>query len=563
MEFKKYFKSDQKFIIILLLFSMLRLYIGYYAPVWFRLKGRHDDLLLLSYSHLSTHFLNWNILSLTKTMSYPLFLFVVRISHIPYTVWLSLLWIIAGLIVIYALYKFVSKNKILLTLSFIFITFLPIAFDVFSGLRIYRNAIMAPMALISLSSLFIFVQLAISKNKDNKLLIVWAIICGLLFTFNFYIKEDGILTFPIFIVSLISIILYKFYELRSKKIIKIALICLIPLLIFASSTFAYAEINNHYFGVNEINTRTGGEIGKFWQNLIKIDDENKNTTVWVPESTLYKAWNASPTLQSHPELLEQILTWYPVEGDHLSWNLRDSLNEVGLFENEQEANNYFYKVNNELNDAFDSGKLNKSDKIFITSSADGKSLSQIQDIGPFITSGIECCVLYKYIDFGNSSFDSSRIMSNNRVKDVENDLNQHLVTQNEIDNPSITQKLAFDFIKFDIGFYQIISYIIVIVSLASFLASIKIQFTNKFKNRENNAIIGFEFLLLATFILQIFAIGWFCSWLDPVGSMKYYTVANQGIFALFEVLAILGFIKIYSTINSEKNYLNGLLGKLS
>ena len=74
--------------------------------------------------------------------------------------------------------------------------------------------------------------------------------------------------------------------------IKYAVICLIPILIFGASTLTYKEINNHYFGIDEINTRTGGEMGEFWENLLKIDDSTKNNTIWVTSTTLEKAWDA-------------------------------------------------------------------------------------------------------------------------------------------------------------------------------------------------------------------------------------------------------------------------------
>ena len=67
-----------------------------------------------------------------------------------------------------------------------------------------------------------------------------------------------------------------------------------------------------------------------------------------------------------------------------------------------------------------------------------------------------------------------------------------------------------------------------------------------------NILIGFEFMLLATFVVQIFAIGWFCCFLEPASSMTYYTIANNGIFALFEVLAISGAIKIFMSEKKHK-----------
>ena len=57
-------------------------------------------------------------------------------------------------------------------------------------------------------------------------------------------------------------------------------------------------------------------------------------------------------------------------------------------------------------------------------------------------------------------------------------------------------------------------------------------------------VLGFECLLAITFILEIFAIGWFCSWMGT-NSMKFYTVANHGIFAVFEVISICTALKIF------------------
>ena len=348
--------SEKIFIPLLILFSIARSYIGYYIPYWFRIRGNHDDLLLFSYAYLNYHFTHWNINSLVKTMSYPIFLFFVKISHIPYGISLSILWIISGLLVIYAIYKFVSKNKLWLILIFIFIIFMPIAFDVYAGARIYRNAIMIPCIISCLTSLFIFISLAISKNKNIKQLILWAIILGVLFTFNYYIKEDGILTMPIFIVSIVSVILYNFYENRNKKMIKYAVICIIPILILGASTLTYKEINNHYFGIDEINTRTGGEMGEFWQNLLKIDDSTKNNRNWVTSTTLEKAWDASPTLKSRPDLFNSMikskwtknLTTDPIKGDHVAWELRDAMAKVGLYSNEKQASDFMKQVNDEL-----------------------------------------------------------------------------------------------------------------------------------------------------------------------------------------------------------------------
>ena len=548
--------SEKIFIPLLILFSIARSYIGYYILYWFFIRGTHDDLVFFSYADLNYHFTHWNINSLVKTMSYPLFLFFVKISHIPYGICLSILWIISGLFVIYAVYKFISKNKLWLLLIFIFIIFMPIAFDIYAGMRVYRNAIMIPSIISCLTSLFIFISLAISKNKNIKQLVLWAIILGVLFTFNYYIKEDGILTMPIFATSIACVILYNFYENRSKKMIKYAVICLIPILIFGASTLTYKEINNHYFGIDEINTRTGGEMGEFWENLLKIDDSTKNNTIWVTSTTLEKAWDASPTLQSRPDLFNSMikskwtknLTTSPIKGDHVAWMLRHQMAKVGLYSNEKQANDFMKQVNDELEMSFENGTLKKSEKIFITPLANGKSLSEINDNKNHYITGFENCLFYKHIDTENHvQTDSSRYHKSKIINKMEKNLNQPLYKQTEIKKAPFNQKIVYKFIDLDIQFYQVISYLLVALSCISFIYSTIYQFKNKFKNRQNNILIGFEFMLLATFIVQIFAIGWFCCFLSPIESMKYYTIANNGIFALFEILAISGAIKIFMT----------------
>ena len=551
------------FLPLIVLFSILRIYIGNNVGLWYFISSVDDDLLMLNYSNLFYHFTNWNILSLTKDMSYSLFLFVVNISNIPYSFYLSILWIIAGLLTIYAIYKFVNKNKLLLLISFLFIIFLPIAFDSSCGTRIYRNAIMAQVIIIFLSVLFIFISNAVNNIKDNKKLFIWALILGIIFSFNYYIKEDGILTLPIFLICIFAIIFYHCYKFKSKINFKYLFILFIPILIFGASTFMYKEINSYYFGIDEINTRTGGEIGEFWNILLKIDDNNKNTIVWVPPSTIEKAWAASPTLQSKPELLDNWLrsdwakgnmTKNQLSGDYVAWSLRDSLSNVGMFNNEKQANDFFKQVNDELYIAFDNGKLNKSDKIFITSSANGKTLDEIIKLEPYMTSGIKSCIFYKDLIIGENPLpESSQVVSNDNTRNTEKILNEKLITQNDMNNPGFSEYISLKFMKLDLKIYQVVSYLIVLLASISFIYSIIYQIKNKFNNLEFNVIVGFEFLLITTFIVEIFAIGWFCSWIDiSLNPMKFYTVANQGIFALFEVISILGAIKIY-TFNNLKS----------
>ena len=556
MEIIKDFKNTNKktiaFLLIIVLMTILRIYLGTNLQLWYLSGSIHDDLLMINHSDIYAYFHQWNILSLVKGMSFPLFLFVIRITKIPYSFLLSILWVISSLLTMYVVNKYITKNKLMLALSYIFILFLPIAFDSWSGSRLYRNSIMCPFAIIYLTTLLIFINEAISKKIDYKKLLILGIILGLIFTFNYYIKEDGILTLPILIGSILSIILYNVLINNRKSFLKIVIVAIIPLLIFGASTMAYKELDKHYFGVNEINTRTGGEIGEFWKNLLIIDDKNQSALVWVPYSTLEKVWNVSPTLQSRPDLLDNLhhthwangnMSENPISGDIFSWALRDSLMNVGLFNDEKTANDFFKKVNSELNTAFENGDLNKSDKLHLTDLAVGKNKYEIKQTMNFFYAGIKACLFYDRITLKNMPIpDTSQRGLDADTGSVEEIIHDNVITQNELNG---NEKIPLLLQKADIKVYKIISYVIVILSVIGFIYTGYWQIKNRFKNRVLNCLLGFELMLLATFLVQIFAVAWFSSWIDiNTDPMVFYTVSSQGFFALFEVLSITGLFKI-------------------
>ncbi|MCQ2972293.1 MAG: hypothetical protein MJ209_03270 [archaeon] len=149
------FKSNHKhlnkysiaFIAIIIIFTALRIYLSLKLPYYFAQNGVNDDLFLLSASDLPYYFHHWNLWSLSKNILFffSLFLFFIDVSGIPYSLYYSLLWVFSGLFLLYACWRFISKNKIFLLLAYLFILFLPFGFDTFSAARIYRNSVFIPL----------------------------------------------------------------------------------------------------------------------------------------------------------------------------------------------------------------------------------------------------------------------------------------------------------------------------------------------------------------------------------------------------------------------------------
>ena len=554
---------------IICLLSIFRIYIGNSFPYWYSLTaGQLDELLLIDYAHLGLHFANWNMHSLSKTIGYSLFLKFVNVTGLPYGLVLSILWIFAGIFVIYAVYKYITKNKFVLALIYLFIIFSPNGLDLFISGRIYRNAIIFPFLILFLSSLFIFMNKLFFDETKSYSLLIWGIITGLLFTFNYYIKEDGISVLFILIAAIFVALIFKFmnyYKNKNfdlKKSVKFIFLCIIPILIFVGGTFAYSEINHEKFGVYDINTRTEGELGEFFHNLLLIDDGNKSDLIWVPYSTIEKAWNASPTLQKHPELLNNWtqsgwaqgdLRKNVVAGDLIAWSLRDALAISGLYNDEKSTSDFFHTINGELDAAFKNGDLNKSDKIFISKYARGRSLDEIYGLNDLFFQLLQTSTLYKDLgknineDKVDQLFPTLTCAERNNVSYVESFLNMHLLTKNEFSQDNF----SLNFATIDIHFYQLISYVLCILSIAGFILTGIKAFSNKPKQNMLLLFI-FEILLLISLFVQLFGLCWFCSFLTYGLYTRAYSSNCQAVFALFEVLTISGLFIILKEKYLEK-----------
>lgn len=573
-EIKKIYQfKNNILLLILLLFTGVRVYIGNSFPYWYLLTNQLDDLLLINNAHLGQYFASWNIHTLSKTMGYSLFLKFVNVSGLSYGLILSIVWILAGILVVYALYNSLTKNKFYLALIYLFIIFLPCGLDLFISGRIYRNAIIAPFIILFLSSLFIFMNELISDDFSLRSIFIWGLILGILFTFNYYIKEDGIgiliiFLAGIFVSSIFRLIHYfKNEKFNAKQFFKILFLCIIPILIFVGGTLAYSEINHEKFGVYDINTRTEGELGKFFYNLLLIEDENKSDIYWVHFSTIEKAWQGSPTLQSRPDLLNNWahsgwangdLKNNSLNGDTIAWSLRDALHVSGLYNDEKSTSDFFAKVNAELDESFSNGTLNKTDKIFISKYATGRSLDEIYSLKDIFIPLLKSSILYK--DLGRDiqdcrvdiMFPTLTYGEKNNVSDVESFLNMHILTKDEY-NPD---NLALNLAKMDIQFYQIISYIIVLISFICFIFSGITLVLNNFKPKTLGLLFIFEILLLGTFIVQLFGISWFCSFLHYCEYTIAYSSNCLAIFALFEVLSIAGVFYIFENKINKLQFLD-------
>lgn len=537
--------------ILITIITIFRVILSNLLSAWYPSSQGYDDRLLITYASLSSHFKDPNVLSLMKTMSYPLFLKIVHWSGLSYTMVLSIIWIIAAALVV-KIFLNVTKNKAFLTFIYIFVLFTPSAFDSWIGTRLYRNSIIAPFVLIFFALMLnMILNLTVNKNITAKKTLSTNILLGLIFSFTYYIKEDGIWLLCCLVFSIlisIGIVLKKHTRNRYLLTKTIITLCL-PLIIFIITSNVYKSINYIYFGVYETNTKAEGELGEFINNIYKIHSDNRTAFIWAPYDAIDKAFEASKTLSNHPILKEKIFNspWCsgdirqnPISGDFLTWVLRTALVDSNLWQSEKQVSDLFKQVNIELKSAFDNKLLIKENKFQLISSAGGRSLEEIIRIKDTIAKEYKNCIFLEgYVPGGNlgdnadpNSCEIATFLTNMNHLPLGEPANNHKAKELTYGNTVAS------------GIFKIYSYINPILILLSILNFLLTSLLIIFKIRKCHSSCLFSlltmFILFGISLVYAFGIGWFSEFIwknDTINEIitKFYGVGLVPIITLFQV----------------------------
>lgn len=530
---------QSKYFYIVGIAIVLRIVLAEKMGVWFLSSQLFDDALLMSYTDVSTHFLVPNVYSLVKTVGYPMFINVVYLSQLNYPIVLSLVWTFAASLTAYFFFL-ITQKKWLSCFSFIYVLFMPMAFEGWLGTRMYRNSIIAPFVIIFFSLCFIILYKVYFKKYKG--LIVDLILCGIFFSFTYYIKEDGLWLFACLILVVIFSVVKLMIELiqshfKEKKLFRVTLAFFIPLLIFSGVTVAYKSINKIFFGVYAIETRNGGEIGKFVANVYRIDSENRTSIVWAPADAIEKAYNASPTLKMYPELIDDVMhtEWFdydivnnPIRGDFLTWVLRTSLQKTNLWQSEEQIDTMFANVNAELDEAFKNGTLKRSDRIQLLSSAGGRTLPEMIKLIPLMIEGYKGAIILKGYVAGSELGDNS-ITELCNLASQKTHLSYLAANEFNTHEPStISNTIARGIFKI----YSVVNILLCIIIFFVLLVYL-FEIIRHWRKRKDYQNVLFQFisivLLLCISAAYVFSISWFTEFLFVDGIdiiiLNFYCVA--------------------------------------
>ncbi|MDB5177137.1 MAG: hypothetical protein JWN75_805 [Candidatus Saccharibacteria bacterium] len=587
--------NKKLFIAIIVFLIIVRIVIGFNLHYWLYSGAVYDDGWMVSSSVLTDHFSVNDEYSLIKDMAYPVLLFLNGLSGIPYSLSLALLWVLVAITGMLLARKFTS-NRIALLAVFAFLLFFPSAFEANIGTKIYRNSIIIPMIFMLIFALLHLVfAIIIDRYRNKKYIFGWAFALGILLLINFYIKENGLWILLLVGAVLLSLAIYillceirvtlkergvsQIAQLSQRKITQVIkkidwnrigillLILLLPIIIFEAGTLAYKNANQRHFGVSAINTRTEGAFGEFIDTVYSIKANGRSDVVWAPWDAIRIAFAASPTLQSMPELEQNISNspWVPkgvvnsgmihdgmIGGDFFTWVLRDAyLKSNNGKWNDKDMESFFSQVNKELSDAISHGSLEDAGLIQITSSMGGYTPSQMIGVSDIVLSGLKNDLFFYGYRYDAALGDNC---ADKKVCDIASKtLNIHIKKNGS--KLGVFSRL----VNAIISLYRIINPLLIILAVTGIITEV-VFIIRRQSSRKNSVAALSAIILLFGGVALIFAIAWFVNFIyyDNYGfgsAILYYAIEATPLLITAELFGLyLFFNRVPKTVKWLMNF---------
>lgn len=508
--------------------------------------------------------------TLSKGISYEFFIAVMYLIDVPYTAALGLLNILGAFVFIYA-FRPIIKQAWVMGIGFLFLTWNPVTFDWYISRRVYRNALVPGLVLLTFGFM---IGAYLRRREKNKYRIIWFLGEGVFLTLLYLLREDSIWILPSVIVviaiELGTLIFNKVKKAISKKeLIVNTIYVFIPVMMLIIATQMICALNYHYYGLWITNDRMDSSFSLVVDDLYKIKDnqDENQSVVWISKDAIQQAMSASETLERDRDQIELFFKAWSTENDEVKgdlsvWALRQALWQGENFSSARELENYCKQVHKELTEAFNNGQLIEDDKLHLISGMEGTS---IKEIGERLVNTVSTLnKLSKYDYLSADSIPSSG--DTNRTFDTAELLGSHVnlsgyttITYTSNFNGQVEYRSNKMIIM-----YRFISVISKIVAFVTFIIFIVFSVKNlKHKKWTNHFDI---FIIMIGIFLSLYVLEF-----GQLMAMRFQTdesmiitcthLYSAGVYEMIDMLYVLGYMfaiififkKVSSLVASKKN----------
>lgn len=463
----------------------------------------------------------YNVRTLTKGISYSIFLAFSTKTWIPYSFLISALDILAAYVFIEAIKSKIS-NRYLLGIIYLLLLFNPMNLDCQIRQRMYRNSLVPDMVVLTFALL---IGLFFRRNEELKTQIKWSVCAGISLSYFYYLREDSFWILPFVFTAMILEILNIFFfnkdkieNIRTKKyIVKRVAVYVLPLMMLFTCTLSLKSLNKVYYGVFLVNDRADSYFANVMEDLYKIDAKDENSKVWLSKDAVKVAFENSKSLKKiEKDFYKNFNYWkknpsayngQEVYGDLLSWTFRGAAADYGIYKNAVKANNYWKEVDLELKEAAKSGKIKQKSAIYISKQARGIKPSEVPVFLKDAVRNVGASSRYKYCKM-DAIANSLGNLSDIRRYETEYGVYAQLPMKTG-DAKAATSMGVTDKANKIIKVYQIISKVVSPLALLSYIALTVLVvyqiFQKKFENLEmwlmitGVALSGYVLMLGVTF----------------------------------------------------------------
>ena len=266
--------------------------------------------------------------------------------------------------------RFLLRRRVVLVILLGVLLFEPGSFSCRSFQTLYRNSLTASQVLVIFGAVFgLWLDYGNHRWKDT----VRAVIAGLMIWAFWNTREDAAWILPFLLVGL-SLVLGKagaeFREnKRAGRLITGTIICVLPFLILFAGNGWIRYQNEKYYGVPVRLEEEGGAFADALKAIYSVKNKEDISYVSVTNEKLRRLYQASPTLNSIRETLEESLAFYSEAGRYpkrgetedgwFLWALRHSAYDAGKATSLIDAQTFYGQIAAEIEDALDTGILER------------------------------------------------------------------------------------------------------------------------------------------------------------------------------------------------------------
>lgn len=365
---KEIFKKDMSrraFWILVVLAVAAKLILVHFQCFWTWIDGAPLDDELMFHAAQSISAGEWlgdyNWLTLSKHMFFPVWLALTHALHIPYLIAGQLLWCGASLAAALAFAPVIRRQKSRFLL-FAVLAYNPASTAGFT-LRVYRDNIFPALCVLFFAGL---IGYALRYQQPLKKGIGWLICSGVGLGLAWITREDGIWLMPFALVGCIVVLISVLHKKGLDKKIWRCVVLLLPFGLLALCVNGMCAMNYAHYGVWTLSDFSDGSFAQAFGAMTRVEHEDWKPLVSVPKDVRHKLYDRVEELKPLEYWLED---YPPMRNGYLNkklddyqtgsfyWVLRRASQEEGVYKDAVTADAYWQAVADKVNQLCDSGEL--------------------------------------------------------------------------------------------------------------------------------------------------------------------------------------------------------------